>query len=209
VAQAATVISVAGPDEQDGALIATDGTSPNPGVGTSFTLTSLVKNASFEFDFFCGVLLSNCAGSLSLTSTGLSPASVDLSSVETFSSGPGTSTLTAFDGFDLAAGTWSVLLTLDDDIDQWGVWAGSENATETNDGRGTAGGSQLIDDLNPNFPVASVFEDFGDNTLYWTLKGDAVADTPDMSPVPLPASALFFGSGLIGLGFLRRARRRS
>ncbi|MEO1537289.1 MAG: VPLPA-CTERM sorting domain-containing protein [Pseudomonadota bacterium] len=198
-AQAATVLSVFG-DDLRGEGMSTEGIFPNEGVGLNFDVTEALTNATFSLSFEC-FTPSGCSGVVQWTNTGLGPASSNQDAVA-FSTGFGQSMITVFSGLDLAATTWSVLVSLDPRFDQTGNWTGSQSTpTTTSDGRASVSGTEIIDSFNSPNPVRSTFA-MSSASLDFELTADPVS----VSAVPLPASVWPFGAGLLALGWMRRRR---
>ena len=194
---AATVLSVSG-NTDAGEIMSTEGISGNQGVGVTFDLLSDVTNAGFELTFAC-YTVSGCSGLIQWTDTGLGPGSLNQDAAF-FSTGFGITTLTAFTGLNLAAGTWSVLVSLDNEI-QTGVWVGPLGAPVIDgDGRADLGSTQIIDGFNQPNPVQSTFLN-SNNLVSFTLTADAAPEV-----VPLPASLFPLMIGIFALG---RFRKRS
>jgi len=199
---AATVLAVSG-DDIRGEGMSTEGTFSNEGVGLTFDVNEVLTNASFAFDFEC-FTSAGCSGLIQWTNTGLGPTSLNQDAVA-FSTGLGKTVLTAFSGLELAATTWSVLVSLDPRSSQTAVWSGSQGpASTTGDGRASVVGTDIIDTFNSTNPVRSTF-----TMSSASLDFELTADPASMAAVPLPAGVLPLSAGLLALGALRRRRKHA
>jgi hypothetical protein len=143
-----------------------------------------------------------CSGLVQWTNTGLGPASLNQDAA-LFSVDFGKSIITAFSGLDLAAATWSVLVTLEDSIAQTAVWTGSRAASIVDgDGRASLGATQIIDNFDPNNPVRSTFMTTSNSVDFMLTADEAI------TAVPLPMTAIPMISGLLAFGVFGRRRKR-